>query len=188
MAEFYTNSSFYPRKASVVRPKPYVSKGSYSNLTPKERLAREQLKMASCPGYGYGSGSGLGNTTLSNAGNFFSVQLSTDFLELPQSLREKRELYRHFYSSDELVGQAIDLHTELPLSKIRLAAPKPRTCPKGFKDPHDYGRYILSRFERMCKKLKLLRKLHRCTSLLVGWNQRCVCGGFCGRCTSRGYT
>jgi hypothetical protein len=80
-------------------------------------------------------------------------------LELPQSIREKREIYRHFYNTDELVGQAIDLHTELPLSKVRLAAPNPRTCPEGFKDPHDYGKYILSRFERMTKRIKLMQRL-----------------------------
>lgn len=171
MAEFYTNArTRSPRvRQSSLAKTPYVSKGAYSNLTYKERLAREQMKTASCGGLsgsvggiggGFGGGGSVGNTMLSNSGNFFSVQLSTDFLELPQSLRERREIYAHFYNSDELVGQAIDLHTELPLSKIRLAAPKARTCPKRFKDPHDYSRYILSRFERMCKKLKILQNLH----------------------------
>ena len=139
-----------------VRTRPYVA-GHFSNmLTPKERLAREQTRLASCGG----SSGGLGmNTTMSGTTNFFSPQLSTDFLELPQSLREKREIYRHFYNTDELVGQAIDLHTELPLSKVRLAPPKPRSCPKGFKDSHDYGKFILDRFERMCKRLKLFQRL-----------------------------
>jgi len=128
--------------------KPYVSRGSYGSLTHKERIAREQAKRASAS-----------NTLLSQAGNFFSPQLSTDFLELPQSLRERRELLRHFYNTDELVGQAIDTHTELPLSKVRLSTPKPRTCPKGFDSPEDYGAYILSRFERMCRKVKLFQRL-----------------------------
>lgn len=139
-----------------VRTRPYVA-GHFSNmLTPKERLAREQTRLASCGG----SSGGLGmNTTMSGTTNFFSPQLSTDFLELPQSLREKREIYRHFYNTDELVGQAIDLHTELPLSKVRLAPPKPRSHPEGFKDPHDYGKFILDRFERMCKRLRLFQRL-----------------------------
>jgi hypothetical protein len=137
-----------------------------SGLTAKERLARQLSKKAAsngAPGYGSGGAgfgaSPMGNTMLSTGDNFFSPQLSTDFLELPQSLREKREIYRHFYNSDELVGQAIDLHTELPLSKVRLAPPKPRTHPKGFKDAHDYGQYILSRFERMCQRVKLFQQL-----------------------------
>lgn len=152
-----------------VRAKPYVAQTYTSQLTYKERLARQQARMASCSptgvggssaysGGGGGSGS-FGGTSMSSQGNFFSPQLSTDFLELPQSLREKREWYRHFYNSDELVGQAIDLHTELPLSKVRLAPPKPRTCPEGFKDPHDYGKYILSRFQRMCDRVKLFQRL-----------------------------
>lgn len=151
--------------------RPYVSGGFQSTLTPKERLARQLSKKASGMSgglgggmggmgmSGFGSSSAMGNTMMSSGDNFFSPQLSTDFLELPQSLREKREIYRHFYNTDELVGQAIDLHTELPLSKVRLAPPKPRTCPEGFKDAHDYGQYILSRFERMCQRVKLFQRL-----------------------------
>jgi hypothetical protein len=151
-----------------VRSKPYVAQTYTSQLTYKERLARQQARMSSCSsvggggsysGGGGGGGSFGGGSMMSGHDSFYSPQLSTDFLELPQSLREKREWYRHFYNNDELVGQAIDLHTELPLSKVRLAPPKPRTCPKGFKDPHDYGKYILSRFERMCKQIKLFRNL-----------------------------
>lgn len=152
-----------------VRTRPYVAQAYTSQLTYKERLARQQARMAACGATGTGGsvytggggtlGSFGGNTMMSGTDNFFSPQLSTDFLELPQSLREKREWYRHFYNSDELVGQAIDLHTELPLSKVRLAPPKPRICPDGFKDPHDYGKFILSRFERMCDRIKLFQRL-----------------------------
>lgn len=149
---------------TMVHQRPYISRGPLQNLTYKERLVRQQLKtastmhMGSIGGGGDGVGGG-GNTTLSSQGNFFSPQLSTDFLELPQSLREKREIFRHFYNADELVGQAIDIHTELPLSKVRLAPPRPRLTPKGFKSPEDYGRYILSRFRRMSDKIKLFQRL-----------------------------
>jgi len=167
----YSEGSQYLVRTSV-RTKPYVSSSYTNQLTYKERLARQQLKTGNMGGGGFGGGmggggdfggfGGLGLTSgsmLSTQGNFFSPQLSTDFLELPQSLRERREIYRHFYNSDELVGQAIDLHTELPLSKVRLAAPKPRSAPKGFKDADNYGKYILSRFERMCKRIKLFQRL-----------------------------
>jgi hypothetical protein len=162
---------------------PYVSAGRREDqrgrvvmpLTANEREARRQqrVRTASTGGNGYGRPVMLRsaadgfvidpisgrNTVLSGTSSFFSPQLSTDFLELPQSLREKREIYRHFYNTDPIVGQAIDLHTELPLSKVRLAAPKPRTAPKGFKDPEDYGKYILSYFEKMCKRVKLFQRL-----------------------------
>ncbi len=175
----YTNQPAAPQYIvrTSVRQRPYVASTYTNQLTYKERLARQQLHTASSSmgmfggGGGYGAGAGAlgggvlgmgglgGGTIQSSQGNFFSPQLSTDFLELPQSLRERREIYRHFYNSDELVGQALDLHTELPLSKVRLAAPKPRVAPKGFKSPEDYGKYILSRFEKMCKRVKLFQRL-----------------------------
>ena len=67
-----------------------------------------------------------GGTMGGTGGNFYSPELSTDFLELPQSLDEKRNYFRFFYQTDPFVGQAVDLHTELPLSKIRLSTPKAR--------------------------------------------------------------
>lgn len=140
------------------RSAPYVSQPSAGmSLTPKEKAARQQYRNKTAM---YGSDGSIGlNTTLSGNQSFFSPQLSTDFLELPQSLREKREIYRHFYNTDEMVAQAIDLHTELPLSKVRLAPPKPRLCPEGFKSTDDYAKYILTFFERMTKRVKLFQRL-----------------------------
>ena len=40
-------------------------------------------------------------------GSIYSPQLSTDFLELPQNLREKHQWFRHFVRNDEIVGRAI---------------------------------------------------------------------------------
>ena len=137
---------------------PYISKSGASAgqpLTDLERRARRERRSFTA---NLGGDVG-GNTQLSGNQSFFSPQLSTDFLELPQSLREKREIYRHFYNTDEIVAQAIDLHTELPMSKVRLAAPKPRTHPERFKCSEDYGRYILTFFERMSKKIKLFQRL-----------------------------
>jgi hypothetical protein len=155
----YTNAPTaenpYLVRTSVRTTRPYAS-SRYSNLTYKESLARQQLKTAAGVDMGL---SGVSNTTVSSHGNFYSPQLSTDFLEGPQSLREKREWYRHFYKKDELVGQAIDIHTELPLSKMRLAGPKPRTCPPGFTSPESYGKYILSKFQKMCDRIKLAQRL-----------------------------
>ena len=79
------------------------------------------------PGGGGGGGGGGFNggdvTSSASGGNFYSPELSTDFLELPQSLNEQWNYYRFFYNNEPFVGQAIDLHTELPLSKVRLARP-----------------------------------------------------------------
>lgn len=67
---------------------------------------------------------GGGNVSDSSGGNFYSPELSTDFLELPQNLHEQWRFYRFFYRTEPFVGQAVDLHTELPLSKIRISKPK----------------------------------------------------------------
>lgn len=68
-----------------------------------------------------------GGTSAASGGNFYSPELSTDFLELPQSADEKRNYYRFFYGAEPFVGQAVDLHTELPLSKLRFSQPVARS-------------------------------------------------------------
>lgn len=95
----------------------------------------------------------VGSPNISQAANFnfYSPQLSTDFLELPQSLREKREFFRFWYNTDPIVGQAIDVLTELPLSKITLGLPKSKD-PKRAKE-------ILAFYEEMIDRVHLFRKL-----------------------------
>lgn len=84
-------------------------------------------------------------------GNSYSPELSTDFLELPQSMDEKRNYYRFFYQSDPFVGQAVDLHTELPLSKVRLGMPKAKD--------EELARKSLDFCNRWSKKIGLLHRL-----------------------------
>ena len=79
------------------------------------KVVASTMKMGGLQTYSGSEGSG---------GNFYSPELSTDFLELPQSMHERWNYFRFFYRSEPFVGQAIDLHTELPLSKIRLGFPK----------------------------------------------------------------
>ena len=67
---------------------------------------------------------GNGGSMEGIGGNFYSPELSTDFLELPQSLHEQWNYYRFFYRTEPFVGQAVDLHTELPISKVRIGMAK----------------------------------------------------------------
>lgn len=97
---------------------------------------------------GYGS---VSTNQLGSGGNFYSPELSTDFLELPQSLDEQRNYYRFFYKSDPFVGQAIDLHTELPLSKIRLGMPKAKD--------RELAQQALDFCQNWSKKIGLLHRL-----------------------------
>lgn len=82
---------------------------------------------------------------------FFSPYLSTDMLELPRTNREKRRWYRHFYKNDPIVGPAIDLHSEIPLSKVTLTIPKAKN--------YDTAQKILRFYEAMVDRLKLFQKL-----------------------------
>lgn len=132
------------------------STGDVAPLTQNEIRARMQKRANahySTTSFGFNSrtayAAGL-DVTGSTQGNFYSPQLSTDFLEKPQNLRERRAWYRHFYNQNEFVGQAIDLHSTLPISKIKLDKPK---C-----ENQDYADYIYDFFVDMCQDMKLTSK------------------------------
>jgi hypothetical protein len=101
--------------------------------------------------------------SMSASTSFFSPILSTDFLQLPQTAQEKRFIIRHFYATDPIVGQSIDLHSELPLSKVRFA--KPKVCNNaesqalGFENSNDRAEYILDFYTEMSKRIKLFYRL-----------------------------
>ena len=69
-------------------------------LTKLERLAKKEARRQSIRLASYAGDMGnSGQSSINNAeSNFYSPQLSTDFLELPQSEREKRELIRFWYA------------------------------------------------------------------------------------------
>lgn len=92
-----------------------------------------------------------GSTMSGSGGNFYSPELSTDFLELPQSIDEKRNYYRFFYDYEPFVAQSIDLHTELPLSKLRLVKPKTKN--------KELAAQALRFCEKWAKKIGLLHRL-----------------------------
>lgn len=100
-----------------------------------------------------------GSTSSGSGGNFYSPELSTDFLELPQSIDEQRNFYRFFYDYDPFVGQAIDLSTDLPLSKLRVGMPNAR------------NRELAERAMRFCTKwAKRVKLLQRLLEITHEWN------------------
>ena len=72
---------------------------------------------------------------------FYHPDFEPSSILLPQDQLEKNAWARHFYKHDPIVATAIDLHAELPLSKIKLAFPKGRDKEK--------NRRILEYFVRM---------------------------------------
>lgn len=96
-----------------------------------------------------------GGYTLGQGGNFYSPELSPDFLELPQSVDEQRNYYRFFYDHEPFVGQAIDLHSELPLSKLRLRKPKAK------------NKRLAEASMRFCERwVKMVGLLHRLLTIV----------------------
>lgn len=94
---------------------------------------------------------GGADTMLSSATNIFSFQLSTDFLEKPQNLKEKRAVYRYLAGADEFVNRALELKVSIPMSKLRLSVPDGRNIEK--------NQYILDFFEKMAKRVDLFPRI-----------------------------
>lgn len=129
-----------------------------NSLTKLERLARREASQSIRVAASVGGFSGVGNNggNISHADSqFYSPQISTDFLELPQSEREKRELFRFWYNVHPIVGAAIDFHTDVPMSKIRLSLPKG-------KDPNK-NKEILHFYEKMSRRLNIFQVLYDAT-------------------------
>jgi hypothetical protein len=135
------------RNVSRVPPRSKVTTGK-----PKRLTKAASMKLA----YGAMSTSGVSQASF---GNFYSPELSTDFLELPQSLYEQWNYYRFFYRKNPFVGQALDLHTELPLSKVRLNMPKAKN--------RDIAVQATEWCERWSKRIGLL---HRLLSIVHDYN------------------
>lgn len=130
-------------------------KVSRPRLTRLEKQARREAASSTrVAAFGNFGNSGPGAVAHAES-TFYSPQLSTDFLELPQSEREKRELFRFWYTRHPIVGAAIDFHTDVPMSKIRLSLPKG-------KDPKR-NKQILHFYERMCKRVRLFKVLYDAT-------------------------
>jgi intein/homing endonuclease len=72
---------------------------SKQKLTKLERIARKEMRQSiRVAAYGGDYGNMGGGNIKAGDSSFYSPQLSTDFLELPQSEREKRELFRFWYN------------------------------------------------------------------------------------------
>lgn len=119
-------------------------------LTDKEIQARRINKAATLTSYNLGK-TAMSDSAMGTAGGLYSAHLSSDFLQKPQNMRERRALWRHFYHYNEFVGAAIDLHSTIPLSRVRLTKPK---C----QNEHQ-SEYVYRFFTRMCADLRLFKVL-----------------------------
>lgn len=72
------------------------------------------------------AGDALGGANIADSQNigYYSYEFPVDSLELPQSRVQELRFYRLAYDRDPIVHRGINLHTEIPLSKITLERPK----------------------------------------------------------------
>ena len=86
----------------------------------------------------------LGSADIADSGNigYYSYEFPVDALELPASRAEELRFYRLAYDRDPIVGRAIDMHTELPLSKWSLEKPKSSS--------DDFSDYVFDYYTRLC--------------------------------------
>jgi len=101
----------------------------------------------------FGGDSGVGFADIADSNNigYYSYEFPVDALELPASRAEELRFYRLAYDRDPIVGRAIDLHTELPLSKMELSKPK---C-----SSEEYADFVFDEFNRFVQKTKLFQVL-----------------------------
>lgn len=89
--------------------------------------SQEIMKTATCyPATGSGaSGYGSrGGDIINSLPSFYDPYFEPSTLVLPRNLLEINSWCRYFYKYDPYVSTAIDMHAELPLSKMRLQPPK----------------------------------------------------------------
>lgn len=140
------------RKASAQDDNVQVQPSETVDAQRRQKIAKTAMgmgvKSASMGDFGAQSGADISRGTGTNT---YSPHMSSDFLELPQNESQEMAYYRHFYNKNPYVNRAINLHTDLPLSKIRL------TMPRG-NDP-DLNDYILEFFRNMVDRIDLLETL-----------------------------
>jgi hypothetical protein len=120
--------------------------------------------MVSAPNQGWGmyeavktaglfSDGSLGYADIQDSNNigYYSYEFPVDALELPASRPEELRFYRLAYDRDPIVGRAIDMHTELPLSKMVLEKPK---C-----SSDEYSDYIYDYFTGLVNNTKMFQVL-----------------------------
>jgi hypothetical protein len=117
----------------------------------KIRLARKAGKMHKTADYFAGPTSNAANISDSNNIGYYSYEFPVDSLELPQSRAQELRYYRLAYDRDPIVGRGIDLHTEIPMSKITLERPK---C-----SSEEFGDYVFDFFQSLVTNSRMFETL-----------------------------
>jgi hypothetical protein len=151
------------RNRSGNKPVQAFSAGSYTTnneasgkpedpaIAEKLRLARKAGKMHKTADYFAGPTSNAANISDSNNIGYYSYEFPVDSLELPQSRAQELRYYRLAYDRDPIVGRGIDLHTEIPMSKITLERPK---C-----SSEEFADYVFDFFQSLVTNSRMFETL-----------------------------
>ena len=90
----------------------------------------------------------------SNIG-YYNFEFPVDSLEQPQQRRQELKYFRIAYDRDPIVSRAINLHTELPLSKLVLDKPK---C-----SSEEFADYVYDFYWQLVQDTKLFEQLYHAT-------------------------
>lgn len=98
---------------------------------------------------GFLGASDLGPANIADSDNigYYSFEFPVDALMLPASRPEELRYYRLAYDRDPIVARAIDMHTEIPLSKMVLEKPK---C-----GDEEFADYVFDWFQGLVKRTKM---------------------------------
>jgi hypothetical protein len=122
-----------------------------TRLSAARKIAKQQ-KMASL----FDDGAlGPMNSADSNNIGYYSYQFPVDAMEQPASRAEELEFFHLAYNRDPIVARAIDLHTELPLSKMKLE--KPKCSVESFSD------YVYDYFQRLVNDTRMFAEIINAT-------------------------
>lgn len=155
-------------------PAPKTPKGVTGANISVGKPDKQKTKAASYLGYG-GFGTMFGRTSMMGAtstfynnsymnggtgGGFgdvppfmtFLSQQNGGVLYFPVTLKEKFEFYRFFYRFDPYVKAAVDLNTDLPMSRLQLRMPK--------MNDRKLSKRIEKFYQTMMDEIKLFDKLH----------------------------
>jgi len=151
------------RNKSGTKPNAPFSAGKYTShnaasgraedpaIEEKVRLARKAGGIQKTADFFAGPTNNAANITDSNNIGYYSYEFPVDSLELPQSRAQELRYYRLAYDRDPIVGRGIDLHTEIPMSKITLERPK---C-----SSEAFGDYVYDFFQSLVTNSRLFETL-----------------------------
>src|SRR5271157_4186684 len=170
-------ASMVKRKIAKVGGKEFASAGRYTQVNSKgeivEDSAIQKLRsiqgavrsgtVSNNPNAGWGmyeaaktaaglfNDGGVGYADIADSNNigYYSYEFPVDALELPASRAEELRFYRLAYDRDPIVGRAIDMHTELPVSKMTAEKPK---C-----SSEEYADYVYDDFQRFMNRTRLFQ-------------------------------